>query len=187
MLYFIALNENIEADLDTKLNINPDKFSLYFLFYKIELNLSANLLHRVLKIYEISQSHLYTEPYSSLNQPNESKLAEADAADDSNHIRQKLNVEKLAKKYEKYLPLFSYNIVFKEPLIKFHPYSHFLMSQSTQNQCYFEFGANFVNFMITRPLNQEQLFDVVSKLSNPSKKLLYDSYVHNHLTVRDAL
>lgn len=43
------------------------------------------------------------------------------------------------------------------------------------------FKANYLNFTITKPLDQVQLFTVVSKLTNPPKKLIYDSYIHNHI------
>lgn len=36
---------------------------------------------------------------------------------------------------------------------------------------------------MTTPVDEKSLFDVVSKLPNPSKKLIYDSYNHNQLTV----
>lgn len=49
-------------------------------------------------------------------------------------------------------------------------------------ECYLNLGAKYIYFSITRPLDEKALFDVVSKLPNPSKKLIYDSYVHNQLT-----
>lgn len=49
----------------------------------------------------------------------------------SNAERQE-KIEKLAKKFETYLPLLKNSFVFKEPIIKFHPYSHFAGSQPAQ-------------------------------------------------------
>ena len=103
----------------------PDIFSLYILFYNIQVNLSANFLHRFLKIYECYQSHLYTQPYSTYG-VNQSRLAETvEDLEPANHRKQKIQIDSLARRFEKYLPLLKQSFVFKEPIIKFHPYSHF--------------------------------------------------------------
>lgn len=107
-------------DLSLELSPNhPDIFSLYFIFYGIELNLSANLIHRLVKLYDCSQSHSYQEPYSSLVHLNETEPGSP--VEDQ-------NPEKLAKKFEKYIPIVNYTFTFKDPIIKMHPYSHFLIA-----------------------------------------------------------
>lgn len=172
-------------DINLELNPNqPDIFSLNFIFYGIQVNVSANLIHRLVKIYDCSLAHTYTEPYASLTSAKSStSLTELVLIDD---LSSKTNTEKLARKFEKYIPTLNYTFTFKEPVIKFHPYSHFLIasiaSQNSNYDCYLSLNAKYIYFNIIRPLDEKALFDVVSKLPNPSKKLIYDSYVHNQVT-----
>ena len=192
-------NDDNDLEISNKEMPKPDISSLYLLLYKIELNLSANFMHRMLKLYESSQSHAYKRPYSSLSSCNSSSSSYLNLNDlvvttttttiDTNnlagsyHEQQKLNIERMAHKLEKYVPLISYNIILKEPSIRFHPYSHFYNTQSFDYRCFFLFQVNYVSFGIRQPKYQEKLFEVVSNIINPSQKLLYDSYVHNSLTV----
>jgi len=169
----------------------PDISSLYLILYKIELNLSANFMHRMLKLYESSQSYAYKRPYSSVSNRSSSNLnlneVQVTSIDTnlagSYHEQQKLNIERMAHKFEKDVPLISYNIILKEPSIRFHPFAHFYNTQSFDYRCFFMFQVNYVSFGIRQPKYQEKLFEVVSNLINPSQKLLYDSYIHNSLTV----
>lgn len=114
---------------------DPDIYSLYIIFYKISVNLSANFLHRLLKIYESYQSHIYSHPYSDY-QATASNLL--DTSDDNinfgkpNTDRQKIHIESLANKFEKCLPLQKNSFIFKEPLIKIHPFSHLPVGQTNQ-------------------------------------------------------
>lgn len=69
--------------------------------------------------------------YSHLNTNHE---LNEDLAGKSNAERQEI-IEKLAKKFEDYLPILKNSFVFKEPVIKFHPYSHLAGSQ-TSHVCF---------------------------------------------------
>ena len=109
--------------------LKPDIYSLYIIFYKISVNVSANFLHRLLKIYESYQSHIYSHPYSDY-QTGFSNLL--DTNDESSFGKQKSQIESLAKKFEKYIPLQKNSFIFKEPLIKIHPFSHLPAGQTTQ-------------------------------------------------------
>ena len=123
-------------DESIETNLNSDVFSFYLLLYKIELNLSANFMHRILKVYESCQSHSYSRPYSSglsnKQQKQQANITEIDSLAGSYHEQQKINIEKMAKKFEKYLPHLNHSIILKEPVIKIHPYSHFLVTSNTQ-------------------------------------------------------
>lgn len=170
-------------DLTDDLILKPEVYSFYLLLYKIELNLSANFMHRFLKIYESTQTHSYTQAYSS----NVIKPANSiESLTGSYHEQQKTSIERLAHKFEKYSPLMNYNIILKEPSIQLHPYSHYLVANNTNNfdyKSYFLIEANCINFNIRKPIDQEKLFDVITNLINPSKKLIYDCYIHYNLIV----
>ena len=93
-------------------------------------------MHRILKVYESCQSHSYSRPYSSglsnKQQKQQANITEIDSLAGSYHEQQKINIEKMAKKFEKYLPHLNHSIILKEPVIKIHPYSHFLVTSNTQ-------------------------------------------------------
>lgn len=116
--------------------MEPDIYSLYIIFYKISVNLSANFLHRLLKIYESYQLHIYTHPYSDYQAAANSNLL--DTSDENinfgklNAERQKIQIESLANKFEKCLPLQKNSFIFKEPRIKIHPFSHLPVGQTNQ-------------------------------------------------------
>ncbi|CAF0864916.1 unnamed protein product, partial [Brachionus calyciflorus] len=177
------------TDVDIKLEINqPDIFSLYFILYSVEINVSANLIHRLCKLYDCSLDHGYYEPYAKNDKfksdSSTSLLDGCDGVDPSSPLSH--SPVKMARKFEKYIPVVNQNFIFKQPVIKFHPYSHFLIapiaSQESNFECYFNLNLNYLFLNIVRPYDEKALFDVVSKLPNPSKKLIYDSYVHNQLT-----
>ena len=44
-------------------------------------------------------------------------------------------------------------------------------------------NAKYIYFNMSLPLDEKQLFDVVTKLTNQTKKLIYDSYIHKQITV----
>ena len=160
-----------------------DVFSMCFIFYGLRVNVSANFLHRAFKVFDCSQKHSYThayavDPYEFLSQRSTSI---------SDELTLKLMVESLAKKFEKYVPLFNETFTFKDPVIKFYPYSHSSLTPTSQldssYNCYLNLTIKYVYVNLTMPTNEILLFDVVSKLTNPSKKLIYDSYVHNHIII----
>jgi hypothetical protein len=57
-----------------------------------------------------------------------------------------------------------------------------IASQESGYECYLNLSAKYVNLGITKPLDEKLIFSVVSKLTNPPKKLIHDSYVHNQIT-----
>ena len=122
-----SLKSNNQEELETdQSSSQPDIFSLYFIFYGIDINLSANFVHRVFKLYDCSRMHNYTQPYSQLNDHNDG-LSGSNFGDEASS---KIMIENLAKKFEKYVPLFNQTFVFKDPSIKFHPYSHLLLTSA---------------------------------------------------------
>ncbi len=109
--------------METSYSKNEQEISsLCVLFYKIEVNFSANFFHRILKLYECYQSNLYLHPYSSYDQ----------VPSDQEIFTSELIIEKLAAKFEKYSPLLKQTLIFKEPTIKFHPFTHFLVAPASQ-------------------------------------------------------
>ncbi|RNA25153.1 vacuolar sorting-associated 13B isoform X1, partial [Brachionus plicatilis] len=176
-------------DVDIELSTNQaDIFSLYFIFYSVEINVSANLVHRLCKIYECCLNHQYTEPYSRFQKlKSESNSSFVESVESVDQIGTQSPIKK-ARQFEKHTPIRMTNFIFKQPLIKFYPYSHFLIapiaSQDVNFECFFKLDLNYLYFNITRPVDEKSLFDVVSKLPSPSKKLVYDSYTHNQFTVR---
>jgi len=178
--------EDVSKNLDEDANIKEEKdvFSLCLLFYGLNINLSADFLHRAFKVFDCSQKHSYThvfasDPYEFLSQNN------ATATDE---LSVKQMVETMAKKFEKYVPLFNQTFTFKDPVIRFYPYSHSLLTTTTNQldsnyDCFLNITVKYIFVNLTMPLNEMLLFDVVSKLTNPSKKLIYDSYIHNQITI----
>lgn len=59
----------------------------------------------------------------------------------------------------------------------------YLFLKESNYNCYFNMNAKYIYFNMSLPLDEKQLFDVVTKLTNPSKKLIYDSYIHKQITV----
>ena len=182
------------SDLNSSQIMSPnDIYSQSFIFYGLELNISANFFHRLFKLIDRAQSHSYSRPYSSfyLNQQSnfnsqlDTSMTEVNL---NNEINSKLNIESLAKKLEKHIPLINTTFTLKDPSIKFYPYSHFLISTSQEinYECFLHFNVKYVYFNISRPVDEKSLFDVVSKLTNPSKKLIYDSYIH-HQIILDSI
>ena len=173
---------NLET-LDDHKNRIDDVFSMCFIFYGINVNVSANFLHRAVKVFESSQKHSYTHAYAA--DPYEFFSQKNTNINDDMSI--KLMVENLAKKFEKYVPIFNETFTFKDPVIRFYPYTHSSLASNSQldssYNCYLNLTAKYFFVNITMPINEILLFDVVSKLTNPSKKLIYDSYVHNHISI----
>ena len=173
--------ENFDAD--DKNEPGDDIFSVCLLFYGFNVNLSADFLHRAFKLFDCSQKHSYTHVYA--NDPYESLSQNNSPVNDEFSLKQ--TVETLAKKFEKYVPIFNETFTFKDPVIRFYPYSHSLLTTSSQLEsnynCFFNITAKYIYVNLTMPLNEVLLFDVVSKLTNPSKKLIYDSYIHNQITI----
>lgn len=120
-------SEDIDIDKDM-LTSQTDIFSLQFLFYNVEINVSANLGHRLCKIYECCLSHNYTEPYSRVQklrcESNTSFVESVEGIDQNLNNRQM----KKARKFENHTPKRFTNFIFKQPTIKLHPYSHFLIA-----------------------------------------------------------
>ena len=135
-------NEANDSEMDINIELSsshPDIASLVFILYDIEVNVSANLLHRTVKMFECSRQHEYTRPYSTLaHSPpvfNENSISaylaelmsqqELNATDE---ISTQLHLKRIAKKLEKYIPLMNVSCTIKNPKIKMHPYSHFLIA-----------------------------------------------------------
>jgi vacuolar protein sorting-associated protein 13B len=189
--------ENTTTGLDSS-DLNSSQFmssndiySQSFIFYGLELNISANFFHRLFKLIDRAQSNSYSRPYSSyyLNQQSTLNTSKLDSSFNelnlNNEINSKINIESLAKKLEKHIPLINTTFTLKDPSIKFYPYSHFLIStsQDINYESYLLFNVKYVYFNISRPVDEKSLFDVVSKLTNPSKKLIYDSYIHHQIII----
>lgn len=195
------MDDDEDFEMDIKLNSNAQEInSLYVILYGVEVNFSANLMHRLLKLYDCSKSHAYTESYMAKFASNREREAAAAVAAglrpenppqptsaSMDDILTKISIEKAAKNLEKHLPAFNLTIMLKEPLLKLHPYSHFsiapIASQESSYECYLTLSCKVLHLSVVKPLDEKMLFDVVSKLTNPSKKLIYDSYNHFHLTV----
>jgi hypothetical protein len=209
-------------DLNIELNqSHPDMDSIVFLFYGTEVNVSANLLHRVEKIIECALAHTYSHRYDSQANPPPlvfnansisaylSDLFAQHETSLTDELNAQLKLERIARKLEKYIPLTNLSVTLKEPHVRFHPFSHFMIapiasqvflnltnhylerntetdyfcSKDANYECFFDLNAKYLHFSTTRPVDEKLLFDVVSKLTNPSKKLIYDSYVHSQITV----
>jgi hypothetical protein len=157
-----------------------DIFSLYLLFYSFDINFSANLLHRAMKIYEASQNHSYSHRYSSEYTPTD--------IIDSNHIAE------MARKFEKNVPLQHMTFIFKTPIVKIYPFTHFpLIASSLPHhnnilpEFYLKATVQTVQFNLIQPLDDiitNELYQVVRSSTNPvAKRLINDAYVHGNLIV----
>ena len=109
----------------------------------------------MLKIYESYQSRLYLQPDAAYVVPD---LNEAVGDEFKNNEQKNINIEKLAKKFANCLPLLKNNFIFKEPIIKFHPYSHFSINQTQQ------VNKNLVFLRYWNPINT--IFYTNSKINN---------------------
>jgi hypothetical protein len=136
-------------DLNIELNSShPDMASQVLILYSIDVNLSANLVHRVSKIIECAYAHTYSQPYSTkalsppVFNPNSISAYLADLLAQheqlnsaTDEINAQLKLERIARKLEKYIPLTSLSITFKEPHVRFHPYSHFFIAPIASQVC----------------------------------------------------
>ena len=112
--------------------------ALSFIFYGLQLNISANLLHQVLMLVDRSQTRPYKKPYSSnaagLQDTGETAAgAGGDKANEAaaGEVNVDLDsIELMAMQFEKYVAQFSTTVTLKEPAIRFYPYSHFLIPTS---------------------------------------------------------
>lgn len=165
-------NSNLEESKATAASSSdvtePDVYSLYIIFYKISVNLSANFLHRLLKIYESYQSHIYTHPYSDYQAAEAANFYLLDTSDENinfgklNAERQKIQIESLANKFEKCLPLQKNSFIFKEPRIKIHPFSHLPVGQTNQ----------VVTYRKGKRIFTPQIFKVFSSRESSSRNSL---------------
>lgn len=139
-------NEHSQTTTDPDMDLNieldsaqPELSSAIIILYGLEVNFSANLLHRALKVYQCSQAHSYTTPYSSsilgplIFNPNSisAYLSNLWAQLESNlndEANAQLKLERIARKLEKYIPLKNVSITLKEPCVRLYPYSHFIIS-----------------------------------------------------------
>jgi hypothetical protein len=158
-----------------------------------------------MKIWDCSQSHSYTEPYSS-GKPITSPTTTATTNSDNNQtssnpnesttsigsdidLNSEVDIEKLAKSLEKHLPKSNLTLLLKDPTIKLHPYSHYLIAPIAASHQHSALDSSIVLtmktlcFTRTCPLDENQLYEVVSKLAQPSSKLLYDCYIHNQINI----
>ena len=199
LLSTVNLAEGCSGEVNEK-----ELASMYLVFYNLKLNISANLVHRVLKIYDRSQAHSYARPYSSLTSlstltgatalSNEAPATADEMTTSSVKSNRPLLTEALAKRFEKYLPLRTSNFILKEPLVVIQPFTHLFMSSTlSQQHAIYEstlnLQANFFNLTITSPIYEQELFDTVTKMVNPPKKLVDHSYTRLNLVVSppDAL
>jgi hypothetical protein len=129
---------------------------MYFLFYDVHVNFSANLLHRFMKLYDGLYSRKYARPYSSLNRQSipansfstsgvSTNGYDMPSESTSTNLEDKKDFENLARKLEKHVLLSKYNFVFKKPLILLHPYSHLIV---TPQVSYFNNRIALINFII---------------------------------------
>lgn len=125
-----ANNKESSEDVDIELSTSQaDIFSLQFLFYSVEINVSANLMHRLCKIYECCLNHGYTEPYSRVqNLRCESNTSFGESVESVDHPYPTSSPMKKARKFQNHIPVRVTNFIFKQPTIKLHPYSHFLIA-----------------------------------------------------------
>jgi hypothetical protein len=105
----------------------------------------------------------------------------------------KWDLDTMAKRLEKSLPLMNHQFTFKDPVIRFYPFSHLLLtpviSKELNYDCHFMLTAKYIYFNMSMPRVEDErlLFEIVNKSPSVSKKLLYDAYVHKQLTVKRRL
>lgn len=130
---YLCIEDMTSKETIEDINLEPitnqtDIFSLYFLFYSVEINFSANLMHRLCKIYECCLNQEYKDAYSRAKKLTcESNTSFAESSEGTDPSPSQSPIKK-ARQFEKHTPKKVTNFVFKQPTIKFHPYSHFLIA-----------------------------------------------------------